>query len=81
VILKRMGPADEVTSHLYSFGLRGKQFQFVEGQLPKGVKFHGRLTDHDVREIEERGGRIVILEVHYTDASLRDARTSCFGGK
>jgi hypothetical protein len=26
VILKRMGPADQVTSHLYSFGIRGKQF-------------------------------------------------------
>ena len=25
MILKRMGPADEVTSHLYSFGFRGKQ--------------------------------------------------------
>jgi hypothetical protein len=33
VILKRMGPADQVTSHLYAFGTRGKQFQFVEGQL------------------------------------------------
>ncbi len=48
VVLKRMGPADEITSHLYSFGVRGKQFQYVEGQFPKGIKFHGRLTDHDV---------------------------------
>ena len=30
VILKRMGPADEVTSHLYSFGIRGKQFQAAD---------------------------------------------------
>ena len=41
VILKRMGPADEVTSHLYSFGLRGKQFQYVEGQLPAGISISG----------------------------------------
>jgi hypothetical protein len=52
VILKRMGPADQITSHLYAFGLRGKQFQYVEGELPKGVKFHGRLTDHDVRAVQ-----------------------------
>src|SRR6202008_1067659 len=39
VILKRMGPADEITSHLYSFGIRGKQFQSVEGTVPKGVSF------------------------------------------
>jgi hypothetical protein len=76
-ILKRMGPADEVTSHLYSFGIRGKQFQFVEGRLPEGVKFHGRLTDHDVRTIEDHGGRVSILDAHYTEGELRDARTSC----
>jgi hypothetical protein len=76
-ILKRMGPADEVTSHLYSFGLRGKQFQFVEGRLPEGVKFHGRLTDHDVRTIEDHGGTVSILDAHYTEGELRDARTAC----
>ena len=76
-ILKRMGPADEVTSHLYSFGLRGKQFQFVEGRLPEGVKFHGRLTDHDVRTIEDHGGRVSILDAHYTEGELRDARAAC----
>lgn len=32
VIVKRMGPADQVTSRLYSFGIRGKQFQYVEGK-------------------------------------------------
>jgi hypothetical protein len=31
VILKRMGPADQVTSRLYSFGIRGKQFQLLCG--------------------------------------------------
>ena len=31
LILKRMGPADQITSHMYSFGIRGKQFQYVEG--------------------------------------------------
>jgi hypothetical protein len=76
-ILKRMGPADEVTSHLYSFGIRGKQFQYVEGDLPQGVNFHGRLTDHDVRKIENAGGKVVIVESHYTDAELQHARGSC----
>lgn len=77
VILKRMGPADQVTSHLYSFGIRGKQFQYVEGQLPKGVKFHGRLTDHDVRKIVDAGGKTTIIDSHYTDQELQNARKSC----
>lgn len=47
VILKRIGLDDQVTSRLYSCGIRGKQFQYVEGKLPDGFSFHGRLADHD----------------------------------
>ena len=79
VILKRMGPADEVTSHLYSFGFRGKQFQYVEGKLPEGFPFHGRLTDHDVRNLQGRGAEVIVLEPHYTSAQLVQARSDCRG--
>jgi hypothetical protein len=79
VILKRMGPADQITSHMYSFGIRGKQFQYVEGELPSGVKFHGRLTDNDVRHIQSKGGHVVIMEPKYTDSDLREAKQSCKG--
>jgi hypothetical protein len=77
VILKRMGPADQITSHMYSFGIRGKQFQYVEGQLPKSVTFHGRLTDHDIRIIQDKGGRLYILEPKYSVADLQEARKGC----
>jgi PEGA domain len=79
VILKRMGPADEITSHLYSFGIRGKQFQYVEGNLPQGVSFHGRLTDHDARNILDKGGKIQIVEPKYTAGDLDAARRQCLG--
>lgn len=79
VILKRMGPADEITSHLYSFGIRGKQFQYVEGNLPQGISFHGRLTDHDARKILDKAGKIQILEPKYTPADLDAARRQCTG--
>ncbi len=77
VILKRMGPADQITSHLYAFGIRGKQFQYVEGELPHGVSFHGRLTDHDVRNIQEKGGRVQVLEPKFSVADLQEARKGC----
>ena len=77
LILKRMGPADEVTSRLYAFGLKGKQFQYVQGEFPQGLKFHGRLTDADVRNIQQHGGRIVVVEPKYTAADLQQARESC----
>ncbi len=79
VILKRMGPADEITSHLYSFGIRGKQFQYVEGNLPQGISFHGRLTDHDARKILDKGGKIQILEPKYTPTDLDATRRQCSG--
>jgi hypothetical protein len=77
LILKRMGPADQITSHMYSFGVRGKQFQYVEGDFPAGAKFHGRLTDHDVRGIQSHGGRVIIMEPKYSADDLREAKQSC----
>lgn len=77
LILKRMGPADQITSHLYSFGFRGKQFQYVEGKLPEGFPFHGRLTDHDVRNLQGRGAEVIILNPTFTSAELMQAREDC----
>jgi hypothetical protein len=77
VILKRMGPADQVTSHLYSFGIRGKQFQYVEGKYPEGFPFHGRMTDHDLRNLQARGAETLILEPGYTADTLKEARAEC----
>lgn len=79
VILKRMGPADQVTSRLYSFGIRGKQFQYVEGKLPEGFPFHGRLTDHDVRNLQGRGAEVVVVNQNFTADDLRQARADCRG--
>ena len=79
VILKRMGPADQVTSRLYSFGIRGKQFQYVEGKLPDGFPFHGRLTDHDVRNLQARGAEVVVVNQNFTVEDLKQARADCRG--
>jgi hypothetical protein len=74
-----MGPADQITSHLYSFGFRGKQFQYVEGKLPEGFPFHGRLTDHDVRNLQARGTEVIILNPTFTSGELMQAREDCRG--
>jgi len=79
IILKRMGPADEITSHLYSFGIRGKQFQYVEGKFPDGFPFHGRLTDHDVRNLQGRGAEVIVVNQNFTADDLKQARADCRG--
>jgi hypothetical protein len=59
--------------------MRGKQFQYVEGNLPQGISFHGRLTDHDARKILDKAGKIQIVEPKYTPADLDAARRQCSG--
>ena len=64
---------------MYSFGIRGKQFQYVEGKLPEGFPFHGRMTDHDVRNLQGRGAEVIVLDAHYTADDLKQARDDCRG--
>jgi hypothetical protein len=64
---------------MYSFGFRGKQFQYVEGKLPEGFPFHGRMTDHDVRNLQGRGAEVIVLNSSYTSEELKQARTDCKG--
>jgi PEGA domain-containing protein len=79
VILKRIGRVGRVTSHLYSFGLRGKQFRYIEGKLPEGFSLHGKMTDHDVRNLQAYGAEVIVLESHYTSGDLKEARANCRG--
>jgi len=74
VIVKRMG---QVTSRLYSLGIRGKQFQYVEGKFPEGFSFHDRMTDHDVHNLQAKGVEVMILEPSYTADDLKQAREAC----
>lgn len=77
VILKRLGGGSQAASHMYSFSLHGKSFQYVEGQIPEGVEFHSKLTDKDVQKIQAAGGRFVVLEPHYTQEDLEEVRKLC----
>lgn len=74
IILKRMGQGD-----LYSLGVRisGKQFLYLEGKLPQGFSPQHKLTDHDVRNLQARGARVVVLGSDYTSADLIEARAGC----
>ena len=80
VILKRMGRADRTKSRLYSLGMSGKQFRYIEGKLPEGFSLHGKMTDHDVRNLRARGAEVIVVESNYTSEDLKEARANCQGG-
>jgi len=54
-----------------------KPYNYVEGDLPVGVKFRNELSDGNVREIQQRGGHVVIMKADYALPDLEDARRSC----
>ncbi len=77
VILERMGTVGQVTSRVLSFGVRGSEFEFVEGNLPDRVSFHNKLTEHDVRNLQASGSDVFILDSDYMPTALMAARESC----
>src|SRR5690242_4101927 len=77
VFLKRIGRVGRAQSRLYSLGISGKQFRYVEGKLPEGLSFHGKMTNHDVRKLQARGAEVLVLESHYTPEDLKEARAHC----
>ena len=77
VILERMGAVGRVTSRVLSFGVHGSEFQFVEGNLPKGVTFHNKLTERDVRNLQADGSDVIILDSDYLPTALMEAREGC----
>jgi len=77
VILERMGTIGQVTSRVLSLGVRGSEFQFVEGKLPEGVSFHNKLTEHDVRKLQASGTDVIVLDSDYLPDDLSQAREGC----
>lgn len=54
-----------------------KPYNYVEGNLPAGMKFRNELGDNHVREIQQKGGHVVVLKFEYALPDLEDARRSC----
>lgn len=55
----------------------GANWQYVEGDFPKGVKWKSNVTDRTVRKVKESGGKVVTIPNAYTPADLEDARQQC----
>jgi len=54
-----------------------RAYDYVEGDFPAGMKFRAQLGDKQVREIQERGGKVVVLQTVYQLPELEDARRQC----
>jgi hypothetical protein len=76
-------PCVIVKRHVHKFGENmsrlhpHRPFDYVEGEYPANFKWRSELSDGDVRELQRKGGKIVVLRSDYQPADLEDARKQC----
>lgn len=76
-----------VKRHVHKFGEDmsrmhpHRPFDYVEGDYPHGFKWRSELSDGDVRSLQEKGGRMVVMKPDYQASDLEDARKQCQSGK
>ncbi len=72
-----------VKRHVHKFGENASRlhphrpFDYVEGDYPSGFKWRSELSDGDVRELQKKGGKMVVLKPDYQLSDLEDARKQC----
>jgi hypothetical protein len=54
-----------------------RPFDYVEGDYPTGFKWRSELGDSDVRDLQKKGGKMVVLKPDYEASDLEDARKQC----
>jgi len=50
---------------------------YLAGEYPAGVPFRSEIKDKEVDKIKAKGGRVLILDPHYTREDLDKAKTAC----
>jgi hypothetical protein len=79
----RSQPCVIVNRHIHKFGENmsrlhaHRPFDYVEGDYPSGFKWRSELSDGEVRELQQKGGRIVVMRPDYQVSDLEDARKQC----
>lgn len=76
-------PCVIVKRHVHKFGENmnrlhpHRPFDYVEGEYPSGYKWRSELSDGDVRNVQKKGGRVVVMRPDYQLSDLQDARKQC----
>jgi len=50
---------------------------YLAGEYPPGIPFRSQIKDKDVDKIRAKGGRVLILDPHYTHEDLDRAKKQC----
>ena len=64
-------------SNAHQLSVNASNWQYIAGDFPKGMKSKSNMTDRNIREIQENGGQVVVVQPNYTTKELKQAQTSC----
>jgi hypothetical protein len=71
-------PCVIVAHHVHKFGENMSRLHAHRPfDYPSGFKWRSELSDGDVRELQQKGGKIVVLRPDYEVSDLEDARKQC----
>jgi hypothetical protein len=77
VILSSVEPAKGVATWSVEGRHQRHTLTYLAGDYPTGVPFRSSINDKDVDKVKAKGGRVLILDPHYTRDDLEQAKRTC----
>jgi hypothetical protein len=77
VILSAAEPAKGVATWSIEGRRQKHALTYLAGDYPPGIPFRSSIKDTDVDKIKAKGGRVIILDPHYTREDLEKAKQTC----
>lgn len=77
IILSSTEPAKGIATWSVEGRAQKHVLTYLAGDYPPGVPFRTSIKDKDVDKIKAKGGRVLILDPHYTRDDLEKAKQTC----
>lgn len=77
VVLAASEPASGIATWSREGRSRKHTLTYLAGGYPLGFHFRSSVKDKDVDKIKAKGGRVLILDPHYTREDLEKAKQTC----
>jgi hypothetical protein len=77
VILSSVEPAKGIATWSVEGRRQKHVLTYLAGAYPPGISFRSSIKDKDVDKIKSKGGRVLILDPHYTREDLEKAKQAC----
>jgi len=77
VVLAANAPATGIGSWSREGSAQKHMLTYLAGNYPAGISFRSEIKDKEVDKIKAKGGRVLILDPHYTREDLDKAKNAC----